>query len=184
MANPQDRLQELLDYHDIRNLLAEYCHGCDRFDYEEMAGTYLEDSWDDHGRHKMPGREFTHAVMIEGRELASMLNHNLGQSSIRLDGDEAGAETYFIANLCVPGGNGEDKFCQIGGRYVDRLLRTKNGWKIKHRICVKDWSFRITLDDWNAQDPWIRGQASQQDPSYAVLGRTHSGPPKTVSVAT
>lgn len=177
MANAQDRLQELLDYHDIRNLLAEYCHGCDRFDVQEMAGTYLEDSWDDHGRHKMPGREFARAVMAEGASWTSMLNHNLGQSSIRLNGDEAGAETYFIANLAVPGADGRQTMNQIGGRYVDTLWRTAEGWKIKHRVCVKDWCISMPIEDWGAKDGWVVGQRSQDDPSYAVLRRTHSGAP-------
>jgi hypothetical protein len=106
-----------------------------------------------------------------------MLNHNLGQSSIDLRGDEAGAETYFIANLRVPGAPGEEHLHQIGGRYVDTLWRTAEGWKVKHRVCVKDWAFRFKIDDWSAQDNWVMGQPSQNDPSYEVLRRKHSGPP-------
>jgi hypothetical protein len=126
----------------------------------------------------MPGKEFAKAVMVEGRELARMMNHNLGQCSIHLNGDEAGTETYFIANLAVPGENGEETLCQIGGRYVDTLHRTAEGWKIKNRVCVKDWSFRSRMDDWNRDDPWVWGQSSQADPSYEVLRRTHSGTQK------
>jgi len=173
----EDRLQELLDYHDIRNLLAEYCHGCDRLDFAEMAGTYLEDSWDDHGPRKMPGKAFARATILDAEAISNMCNHNLGQSSIKLNGDEAGAETYFIANLRANGKAGGEVLRQIGGRYIDQLQRTAEGWKVKHRICLRDWSFEIKIEDWLAGMGFAEGGRTGDDPSYAVLGRRHSGPP-------
>src|SRR5258706_11565970 len=116
------RLQELLDHHDIRQLLATYCHGCDRADEVEMASVYREDSWDDHGRRKMPGRRFSIETVAETIETTNVCSHQLGQSLIKLDGDKAGAETYFIATVLYPDRGEGEILNQLGGRYVDTLV--------------------------------------------------------------
>ena len=96
------RLQELLDHHEIRQLLATYCHGCDRADEVEMAGTYAADSWDDHGPRKMDGRTFSIATVEESLRTTNLVSHLLGQSLIKVHDDTAGAETYFVATLLYP----------------------------------------------------------------------------------
>ena len=97
-----ERLQTLWDHHQIRDLLATYCHGCDRADEVEMASTYCEDSLDDHGPRKMPGKPFSIATVAELLATTDLVSHLLGQSLIRVSGDTAGAETYFIATLLYP----------------------------------------------------------------------------------
>jgi len=52
------RIQEMLDHHEIRKTLAEYCHGCDRADEPHMGSVYASDSWDDHGDVKASGDDF------------------------------------------------------------------------------------------------------------------------------
>ena len=56
-------LQEIIDHHEIRKLLAVYCHGCDRGDEHRMASVYLDNGWDDHGTYKGPGKGFAKYVM-------------------------------------------------------------------------------------------------------------------------
>jgi hypothetical protein len=66
----------------------------------------------------------------------------------------------------------------LSGRYVDTLLREGGQWKIDKRICVRDYS--ITLDvnnDWLRDNPFVQGKLSGEDPSYAVLGLKHAGFP-------
>ncbi len=172
-----DRLREMLDHHDIRTLLAEYCHGCDRHDYLRMADTYHEDSWDDHGNYKMPGKEFAAVAVTENLRDANMLMHHLGQSLIRVDGDEAGADTYFLASVSTTE-NGKEVINQIAGRYVDHLERRDGSWKIKKRICVREWSISLPVDrDWLAGHDFVMGQRSGSDPSFAALGIEHRGFP-------
>jgi hypothetical protein len=120
------RLQTLWDHHEIRELLARYCHGCDRADEVAMAATYHEDSLDDHGPRKLPGKPFSIATVAESLETTDLVSHLLGQSLIRVDGDTAGAETYFIATLLYPPKQpGElQTIGQLGGRYVDTLVRS------------------------------------------------------------
>lgn len=172
-----DQLQEMLDHHDIRVLLSEYCHACDRHDYLRMADTYHDDSWDDHGNYKMPGKEFAVVAVAANLKDANMVMHHLGQSLINVDGDKAGADTYFLASVSTTEG-GKEVINQIAGRYVDRLERLDGTWKIKTRICVREWSISLPVDrDWLAGHDFVMGQRSGSDPSYAALGIEHGGLP-------
>ncbi len=170
------RLQLLLDHHEITQTLKEYCHGCDRGDESRMASVYLEDSFDDHGIFKAPGKQFAKIMMERILETTDSLYHMLGQSLISVDGDEAGAETYFFA---VSRGKREDgaEMCnQLGGRFVDKLKREGDRWLIKHRVVVRDWAISLPIEaDWTAEAGLKDGQRSGVDPSFAALGRLHGG---------
>lgn len=173
-----ERLQELLDHFDIRNLLATYCHGCDRGDEVQMASTYCEDSWDDHGARKMPGRQFAFESIEESLATTHGVSHQLGQSLIRVAGDDAGAETYFIATVRYPGADGVESINHIAGRYVDTFCRENGQWRIRQRICVRDWSITHPLaHDWLAGAGFVDGRFGHADPSCEVLGMPHSGNP-------
>jgi hypothetical protein len=172
------RLQELLDHHDIRQLLARYCHGCDRMDEVEMASTYADDSWDDHGPRKMPGKPFAIATIAEALETTTVVSHQLGQSLIRVTGDTAGAETYFIATLMYPPKDGGNTLNQLGGRYIDSLVRQDGQWLIEKRVCVREWSVSQPIfGDWLANAGFAETRRGQADVSYAALGMAHSGNP-------
>lgn len=169
------RLQEMLDHYEITRLLADYAHGCDRCDTDAMATVYWDDSWDDHGVTQATGPEFAR-IMTAGRipKETQTLSHLLGQSLIQVNGDEAGAETYFIAVTTSTAPDGTPRCNQLGGRFVDRLERRDGQWKIKHRIAVRDWSVSLKVEeDSYAKAQLTPGQRANTDPSYAALRREH-----------
>jgi hypothetical protein len=164
-------LQEMLDHHRIRQVLAEYCRGSDRCDEPLMASVYAKESWDDHGLFRGPGDEFARAMTAMTIETTETLSHSLGQSLITVNGDEAGAETYFIAVARTIGPDDTLMCNQLGGRFVDKLVREDGHWKVKHRIAMRDWSVAIPLtNDWELSTTLTPGTRSETDPSYAVLG--------------
>ena len=172
------RIQQMLDHHEIRTVLSEYCLGCDRLDQVRMAGVYLDDSWDDHGALKMSGPALTEVVTSSLLNRWNMCMHHLGQSLIRVEGDEAGADTYFIAVLRRTAEDGQEVLDQMGGRFVDRFKRHNGKWKISHRICVREWSIsHPVLQDWLIGAPFVNGDRSGRDPSFSVLNIEHSGLP-------
>lgn len=163
-------LQEMLDHFRIRKVLAAYCHGCDRGDSKMMASVYARDSWDDHGLIKASGPEFVTAIMQSIRDDTDTLSHLLGQSIINVDGDRAGAETYFMAVTRQVGSDGEQVCNQLGGRFVDRLEREDGEWKIKHRVVLRDWSVSIPmLRDWEDSNSLTPGERWGNDLSEAVI---------------
>lgn len=171
-------LQEMVDHYAITKTLNEYCHGCDRLDQLHMASVYLEDSWDDHGNYKCPGREFAELITNALSTNSKVCSHQLGQSLIKVNGDEAGAETYFIASLLRPAADGGETLHQMGGRYIDTLHRENGAWKIRKRICVRDWSINHAVrEDWLREQAFVQGTRSGDDPSFAALQIPHSGLP-------
>jgi SnoaL-like domain len=164
------RLQEMLDYYEITRLLSEYCHAVDRMDEVRMAGVYARVSWDDHGPIKCPGPEFAERITRQMQSGTSIVgSHMLGQTLVKVIGDEAGADTYFIATSRKLAEDGREILNQMGGRYVDCLVREDGRWKIKTRICVYDWSASISTDDWLYRAKFVQGKRSAEDPSFAVL---------------
>jgi len=164
-------LKEMREHYRITKLLAEYCHGCDRLNRDMMASTYDKESWDDHGQYKGDGHEFADYSMKLIADTYQSCTHQLGQSLIKVNGNEAAAETYFIAVLRRNTDSGE-VLDQIAGRYVDKLVRVDGKWKIKKRLCVKEWSITIPVTENSFKDnPFITGQLTWgKDASFEVLG--------------
>jgi hypothetical protein len=170
------RIQEMLDHYEITKTLKEYCFGCDRCDPEIMRSVYLEDSFDDHGHVKAPGPEFVRIMIGDIRGTTDSLSHLLGQSLVRVDGDKAGADTYFLAVFHNTSEDGTRMCNQLGGRFVDRFEREDGRWRIKHRQVVRDWSISLPVEaDALARAGLMHGQRSDSDPAFAVLGLRHSG---------
>ena len=172
------RLQEVIDHHEIRKLLAEYCHGCDRADSERMASVYAEQSWDDHGPHKCDGKQFARLMTHDIASNRTMCSHQLGQSLITVEGDHAGVETYFIATVSNRPGESAPVLHQLGGRYVDKLVRTEAGWRVLERICVREWSISQPIAaEWLANAGFVGSALGPSDPAYAALSIRHNGVP-------
>jgi hypothetical protein len=170
-------LQEIIDHHEIKKMLAVYCHGCDRGDGPRMQSVYGMDSWDNHGQYNGPGREYPDLVMNNFAASGTKCIHLLGQSQIKVTGNRAGAETYFLASVLVPGENGgKNVVTLLSGRYCDTLVKEGGQWKIDKRICVRDYSITLDIEKDRLDDNgFVQGVLSGDDPSYAVLGLIHPG---------
>jgi hypothetical protein len=172
------RLQEMLDHYEIRRTLAEYCHACDRADEAMMASVYTgADSFDDHGHVKASGPEYARAMTGLILDRTEAISHILGQSLIKVDGDAASAETFFIAFMRLPASDsGPARMNQLIGRFVDRLEKIDGAWKIKHRICVRDTSMTtpVERDDYAAYG-FVEATRDASDPGGALLGLAHRG---------
>ena len=170
------RLQEMLDHYEITKTLRQYCTACDRCDEDRMVDVYMEDSWDDHGSFSAPGREFARATTARIHEVSESMFHMLGQTTVHVTGDVAGAETYFIAVSRV---REDDRVFvnQLGGRFVDTLHREADKWRIKNRQVVRDWNISHPLEhEWATTAAMTPGARSDLDPAFAALGLVHGGP--------
>jgi hypothetical protein len=175
-----DEIREMLDHHQITKLLSVYCHGCDRLDPQRMASVYSQQSWDDHGVYCDTGQNFVERISRDMLANTKSVSHLLGQSMIHVMGNDAGAETYFIATVSETGKYGQDVLSQLGGRFVDKLIRENGQWRIKKRVVVRVWSVTINVDcDKICEQQLIEGQRSQADPSFEALHLRHSGLPRS-----
>jgi hypothetical protein len=170
------RLQEMLDHHEIRQVLATYCAGCDRLDTGLLHSVYAADSFDNHGRRALPGHEFAEVVAADVGAHTEVMFHLLGQSLIRVTGDEAGAETYFLAVSRERDDAGALVSNQLGGRFLDTMVREDGRWKIRRRDVVREWTSSQPVDaEWTPATAIQAGQRSGADLLYATLGLTRHG---------
>ncbi|MEW9856328.1 nuclear transport factor 2 family protein [Novosphingobium sp. M1R2S20] len=169
-------LQEMIDHHEIRKVLSAYCAACDRCDQPAMAAVYADESWDDHGPRSGRGADFAKVITDEMRHVNS-LSHLLGQSTISVTGDEAGAETYFLAVMRVNADQGGEVINQLGGRFIDTLVREEGAWKIRHRVAVRDWSITLPVDQDYIGAQGLKPGKRAEDIRFAALRTAHSGVP-------
>lgn len=169
------RLQAVVDHHEIRQTLATYCHACDRADADLMASVYTgDDSFDDHGIVVAPGPEYARKITANILERTEAVWHVLGQSLIKVDGDIAGVETFFLAYMRLKPVDGISRLNQLAGRFVDELQRIDGVWKIKHRTCVRDTSLTLRIEeDLQAGYSLKQGTRDASDLGVALIGIAH-----------
>lgn len=170
-------IQEMVDHYEITKLLASYCHGVDRMDERRASNVYAKESCDDHGPYTNTGPAFIRGVMERmGAGATTADTHLLGQTQVNINGDQAGAETYFLFFGHKVNEDRSEVLLQLGGRYVDKLIREEGCWKITKRVCIRDWSITSPInEDWLRGVSWINGKRNNDDLSYEVLGIVHSG---------
>jgi 3-phenylpropionate/cinnamic acid dioxygenase small subunit len=129
-------LQELSDRIEIQDLLTRYTRAIDSQDFELLDTCFTPDAFVD----------YTSSGGIEGpypevrtwlaKALApfSAMMHFVGNTTLELDGDEARSRTYVINPMALPGENGSRHAFTVCAHYVDKLVRTPDGWRIAERI--------------------------------------------------
>ena len=141
-------VQRLLDRAAIQDVLARYFQGIDSADSDQVRSCFTDDvraAYD--GRSAAEGIEALMGSFLAFRNRASgewkATTHFMGNLSFNsLQGDSAETETYAFAFLVTPNPQG-DRVAMRSLRYLDRLRRTKDGWRISHRVHTLDWSCEV-----------------------------------------
>ena len=172
-----DALQRLIDKDEIRDVMARYCRGVDRGDWELVRTTYHTDAYDDHGDYK-GGVDGFIAFGKSRTGGATQVMHFLGECLIEFaTRDIAVVETYFFtAHTLGPeaqkqygatNGGGPVQISQYG-RYVDRMERRDGAWRIAHRIVVFEAN-RLALGEVPPLKPeWAGFNRDKTDPIYRM----------------
>lgn len=157
-------VDELSSLAEIQQLQARYCRGIDRADADLVRSVYWEDAFDDHGKFRGTREEYVDWVIPVVRERFAGLQHTLGQSQIELDGDFARCETYFVQRSLRHDGDSYN----ATGRYLDRLERRNDEWRILERLTVMEWFSPATPTDAAAATAaaFASGRQDRTDPSY------------------
>lgn len=163
----QEKIAMLCNRMEISDLLSRYCRGIDRLDKKLISDVYWPDAIDNHGVYNGPAVDFADFIIPLLNDLYLSTLHMLGQSSVEISGDFASAETYFHAQHQLREGGGS--FLEhVGGRYVDRLARRSDQWKIIDRTVVFDFISRADSVPNNMDTHgFIFGNRSSEDISYA-----------------
>ena len=131
------QLRDLLDRDAVRECIHRFARGLDRHDVELVLSTYDEDALDHHG--DFVGSPSAFVAWANELHAADWIthHHHLTTHTVEIDGDVAHAETYCIGTFLRRDG----AFVDIaGGRYIDRLERRGEGWRIVAREAVIEWA--------------------------------------------
>jgi len=152
----------------ISNVLAVYCRGVDRRDWDLVREAFHVDAIDDHGVFVGSVDEMIEWMQDRHQDITSSL-HVLGQSyRRRLSSDLVVAETYCVAyqthRSADPGS--EPVQVQVRCRYLDQVVRRDGRWRIARRTVV----FESQLQETGLPVPdGTGGTRDLTDPSYTLL---------------
>ncbi len=162
----------------IADVIARYCHVIDRRQWHAMDQCFHDDATYRYASIAGGWREFV-AVARAIIDPLRISHHQTGNMLIRVDGDRAGAETYFTAYHRIAAGaaadgvfpgTGQDYDVIMAGRYIDRFERRGGDWRIAHRTGVTDWRRDSPASDAGlfSSPPEGRGSTGSDDPGYEL----------------
>jgi hypothetical protein len=132
-------LQQLNDEHDIQRV---YCHYCDIIDdkaFDRLTEVFTRDATQDYssiGIGVIQGTEplIAGAHYNMGKDSnCGQTHHNVVNFRIDVSGDSARAKVhYYAVHLGV--GKYPGAVYSMWGEYDDQLVRTPEGWRVKHRM--------------------------------------------------
>ncbi len=137
-----EALQELLDREAIRECLYTYCRGIDRQDKEALEAAYWPDATDRHGPYQGSAPGFIEWALASLKKSERSI-HLVTNISIKLKGQQAAVESYFLALQRSPNAEGQQAEVLLVGRYLDLFEKRGEEWRVKERTVIYDWK-----DDW------------------------------------
>jgi hypothetical protein len=159
-------LTDVIDREMIRDRLARLCRALDRRDAELIRACYWPGAIDDQAVAICSVDEVV-AWVVPGDPAMVLTLHTLGQSLIDLDldGDTATVETHVMAYHRVRI-DGLDRDVVLCGRYLDRLQKRGDEWRINHRKLLCDWH-----NDLGPSADWAQGLFGTPFASQHATGR-------------
>ena len=133
-------LQEIADRLEIAEVLYRYATALDTRQWASLRTVFTDD-----GVYRMGVRgEFTgvEAIAAKLEEVLGKLEatqHLIANATIVVDGDTARSVSYVRAQHYRTGHETGGNTLDMGGTYVDEMVRTEDGWRIKHRVLEITW---------------------------------------------
>lgn len=137
-------IKEISDRMEIEQLLIDYCHAIDDFDWDALDKVFTPDAIIDYSE-MIPFRG--NLAQVKAFLAASMAQtahcqHIISTSQIRIDGDKAYGRT-----ICTNPMVGKDGHLMVVGLwYRDEFRRTAEGWRIVHRYEESSWRHNVPAD--------------------------------------
>ncbi len=126
-------LQEISDRMEIQDLIVDYSHAIDSRNWDGLDAVFTPDAIIDYtavggARGTLPEIK---KWLAEAMEAFSTFQHMSATSKITIHGDTAEGRT-ILHNPMVWKESGEMFYCGVW--YVDRYVRTPEGWRIAERV--------------------------------------------------
>ena len=127
----------LADRQAIRDLVARYAVAVDRKDWPGVRACFTPDAACDYAWFR-GDLETVLGHIVRGLAQFETTMHLVGNHLAEVSGDTATAETYAVCHHRLQRPDGlADRI--VGMRYLDTLVRTPAGWRIRRRDVAVDW---------------------------------------------
>jgi ketosteroid isomerase-like protein len=130
-------LAYLGDRQAIRDLVTRYACAVDRRDFDAVGACFTPDAETDYTYFKGPIGEVLEKIRA-GVGGFAMTMHVLGNHLAEVHGDSATSETYAVCYHRRPGVPDGAQLV-VAMRYLDDLVRTPEGWRIRRRRATVEW---------------------------------------------
>ena len=123
----------------IADLTAAYCWALDARDWAALEQVFLPDATAELASPLLHGVEAIKARVAKALDPLDESQHMVTNHQIVIEGDVATCRCYLQAQHVRRGAAGDGVNFVIGGRYEDEMVRTPQGWRIRHRRLVRMW---------------------------------------------
>ncbi|MAG30965.1 MAG: hypothetical protein CL908_08755 [Deltaproteobacteria bacterium] len=133
----EQALRKIQDRIEIEELLNLYAEMVDRREWTKMDRIFALEATINYTSSGGKSGPFRETLVWLDRALESWpLNlHVVSNILLEIDGDDARSRCYFYAPMGRAKPDGSQFVIMNGGRYIDRLKRTADGWRIIERTC-------------------------------------------------
>lgn len=163
-AELERKLRELVDRHEIHQVMLRYGRGLDRLDNELARSCYWDDAIEDHGAYIGAPDDFIawadQTTLAHESTQHAILNH-----VCELDGDQAYCESYYH----FTGVRETPPHFMSTGRYIDHFQKRNGEWRIANRVCLIEGKFDVPDAAINALMP---SAYSADEPCQAARDRS------------
>ena len=163
----QREVRRLADRTAILDCIAQHARGHDRHDVDLLTASYHSDGVDEHGSAINAGPEYGAWANATHAENSRVHLHHITTHTCETDGDVAHAESYVIVVL-IDTGTKTAQF--INGRYIDRLERRDDQWRIALRRSTVEGMFladaRVLRSPFFTAKGYSVGTRDRSDLSY------------------
>ena len=167
-ARGDDRTEDLAARAAIATTLARHSRGVDRNELDTLLSAYHPDADVAYGGFNGRAADFAR-FLTDAMAGGPVTLHRTSNMFIRVDGDRARSESYVIAYVRTPEGDGWVQRL-IGGRYLDRHEKRDGEWRIAHRTYVLDWNANVPSREVAAMgSTGLRGAQCEDDPAHRLF---------------
>ena len=141
MSDANGQIQMLVDRLEIDDLLTRYTVALDTRSWDLLATVFTPDATIDYTSSQGIKGQFPEVAAWLEQALTpfAATQHMLGNRQIDLDGDRGSGRTYFFNPNLLVGDDGGTTLLYVGGFYLDRFVRTGDGWRIEDRYEETSW---------------------------------------------
>ena len=138
-------LQQISDRLELQQLVTDYAHAIDQRAFERLDRIFTADAYIDY--RAMGGIDGRYPAIRDWLPLALQsfrgYMHLIGNCSFDVQGDQASGRIACFNPMDIPLPDGDSQVMFLGLWYIDRYVRTVDGWRISERREEKSYAFNI-----------------------------------------